>query len=368
MPRHVVTFTGPRAVEVRTEPVPTPEAGEVRVQTRRSAISPGTEGLVYRGEAPRDLAADATLDALAGGLTYPLAYGYAAVGVVEAVGAEVNAAAWMGRRVFAFHPHATHFTARPETLLPLPDDVSDDEAVFLPNLETAVTLVMDGRPMLGERVAVFGQGVVGLLTTTLLARHPLGALVAVEPDADRRARARARGATHAFGPADTNALRAALGFPDALPAVAAADVPTDAHGDAAQEGASYAGADLAYELSGQPAVLNDALGVLGYGARLVVGSWYGTKTAPVALGGRFHRARQQIVSSQVSTVAPDLSGQWTKARRMQTVLAHLAAARPADLITHRIPYADAPHAYALLDGATGKNENVVQIVFTYDDA
>lgn len=365
MPTHVVTFVAPRTVEVRAEAMPVPGAGEVRVQTRRSAISPGTEGLVYRGEAPRDLAADATLDALAGGLAYPLAYGYAAVGVVEAVGAEVDADAWTGRRVFAFHPHATHFTARPETLLPLPDDVSDDEAVFLPNLETAVTLVMDGRPMLGERVAVFGQGVVGLLTTTLLARHPLGALVAVEPDAHRRARARARGATHALDPADTDALRATLAFPDALP-----DALPDASGPSAQEGGGYAGADLAYELSGQPAVLDDALGVLGYGGRLVVGSWYGTKTAPVALGGRFHRARQQIVSSQVSTVAPALSGRWTKARRMQAVLAQLPAARPADLITHRVPLADAPRAYALLDGATreaDEEKKPVQIVFTYDD-
>jgi 2-desacetyl-2-hydroxyethyl bacteriochlorophyllide A dehydrogenase len=355
-----VTFVAPRTVEVRAAAMPEPKAGEVRVRTRRSAISPGTERLVYRGEIDAATEADATLEALGGTLAYPLAYGYSVVGEVEAVGDGVEDA-WLGRRVFAFQPHTTHFTCTPAALVPLPDDLADEDAVFIPNLETAVTLVMDGRPMIGERVAVFGQGVVGLLTTALLARHPLARLVAVEPDPARRTRARRLGADLALDPADADALHNALGL-----MTSGGDGREAADGDdTARDGNAYRGADLVYELSGRPAVLNDALSVCGYGGRVVVGSWYGTKTAPLHLGGRFHRERMRVVSSQVSTLDPSLRGRWTRARRTRAVMALCKTLNPSSLITHRLPQADATDAYRLLDEGGSENKNVLQIVLTY---
>jgi Lrp/AsnC family transcriptional regulator for asnA, asnC and gidA len=68
--------------KARTDPGP----DQVRVRTERSAISPGTELLVYREEVPSDLSTDETIDALDGSFSYPLQYGYAAVGRVTAVG------------------------------------------------------------------------------------------------------------------------------------------------------------------------------------------------------------------------------------------------------------------------------------------
>ena len=108
-----------------------------------SAISPGTELLVYNGNVPTELAADSNLDALSGSLSYPLKYGYAAVGVVEAIGDAVDAD-WLGRRVFAFNPHESHFCATVDELYPIPEGISAAQATLLPTVETAVTLVQDG--------------------------------------------------------------------------------------------------------------------------------------------------------------------------------------------------------------------------------
>ena len=94
-------------------------SGQVLVQTVASAISSGTEMLLYRGQMPPGTAVDETIEALAGTFQYPLKYGYAAVGRVIALGRDVPAD-WEGRLVFAFNPHETHFVARPAHLLPVP--------------------------------------------------------------------------------------------------------------------------------------------------------------------------------------------------------------------------------------------------------
>jgi threonine dehydrogenase-like Zn-dependent dehydrogenase len=98
-------------------------------------------------------------------------------------------AQWKDRLVFAFQPHQSHFLAAPESVILLPDDVSPEAAVFLPNMETAVSLVMDGQPVIGERVGVWGLGVVGLLASRLLVSFPLAQLYTFDPLEWRRAAA-----------------------------------------------------------------------------------------------------------------------------------------------------------------------------------
>ncbi|MCX7706664.1 MAG: hypothetical protein N2204_01475 [Anaerolineae bacterium] len=144
-----VSFASPFTVEVREEPLPPLAAGQVTVRTEVSAISPGTELLFYRGQVPADMAVDASIPALAGAVRYPLRYGYAAVGRVAEIGSGVDAT-WLGRRVFAFNPHQSAFHAAPENLIPVPESLSAEEVAFLPNMETAVNLVMDGAPAIGE--------------------------------------------------------------------------------------------------------------------------------------------------------------------------------------------------------------------------
>lgn len=122
MARQVLYFMGPQQVAVAREALPPPAFGQMLVQTLISAISPGTELLVYRGLAPLDLPKDETIPALAGNFAFPLQYGYAVVGRVREIGPGV-APEWEGRPVFAFQPHASHFLATPDELLMLPEDL-----------------------------------------------------------------------------------------------------------------------------------------------------------------------------------------------------------------------------------------------------
>jgi len=336
--RQAVSFAAPFVAEVREEDAPPPGPGEALVETLVSAISPGSEMLVYRGQAPEDTAVDETIAALSGAFRFPIKYGYAAVGRVAAVGPG-TADAWLGRLVFAFNPHETHFTAPLDALLPLPDDVDPETAVFLPNMETAVSFVMDGRPVIGEQVAVVGQGVVGLLTTALLAALPLASLVTLDGYALRREWSRRLGATAALEPAALDAARQALEGPRA-----------------------HTGADLTYELSGNPRALDTAVGLTGYNGRVVIGSWYGRKRVELDLGGDFHRAHMRLIGSQVSRLAPRWLGRWTKARRLDVAWEMLRRVRPERLVTHRLPLARAAEAYRLLDQ---QPEETIQILFTY---
>ncbi len=334
-------FTAPYQVAVREESLPPPAAGQVLVATLVSAISPGTELLIYRGQAPTDIPVDATIPALAGEFGFPLKYGYAAVGRVIAVGSAVEEH-WHGRLVFAFRPHESHFLTSPADLLPLPSTLTPEEAVFLPNIETAVNFLMDGQPLIGEQVVVFGQGVVGLLTTALLARFPLSRLITVDRYPLRRERSLGLGAHASLDPEGPSTL-------------------THLHACPQQEH-SAVGADLTYELSGDPGALDQALAATGFGGRVVIGSWYGRKRASLNLGGRFHRSRIRLISSQVSTIAPEWAGRWTKSRRLQVAWEMLQAVRPAPLITHRVPIAQAHQAYALLDQHP---EQAMQVLLTY---
>ncbi len=334
-------FTGIGQINVREQLLAAPAAGELLVDVECSAISAGTEMLVYRGQIPNEMALDANITALQEQQTYPLQYGYASVGRVTLVGADVDKS-WLGQRVFAFQPHASHFITTPANVIPVPADITAEDAVFLPNMETAVNLVQDGSPALGERIVVLGQGIVGLLLSSLLAQFPLAQLHGVDAIALRRERALQLGVNNVFDPFtadDIDALKQQLNHATNNP-----------------------GADLIYEVSGAPAALNLAIDLSGFASRIVIGSWYGNKNSSVALGGNAHRNRLKISTSQVSSLAPELSGRWDKARRFELTWQMLRRIQPQQLITHRVPLADAGSLYAQLDQ---QPENILQAVFIY---
>ncbi len=177
MIRRSVVFAAPGRIEVQRDDIPSPVEGEVLVETLVTGISAGTELHVYRGDIAEGVLLDESLPSLPEQFRYPATYGYASVGeVVED-----------GRRVFAFQPHTSHYVACEDDLYEVPGDLSPDAAALWPSSETALNLALDARPLAGERVLVVGQGVVGLLTTSLLSRFPLAALVTVDPIEARRA-------------------------------------------------------------------------------------------------------------------------------------------------------------------------------------
>ena len=330
-------FTGPEAIEIKPEMLPRPGPGQVLVKTEISAISAGTEMLIYRDEFPVDLALDEGIAALAGEFRYPLKYGYAAVGRVVEANADV-AQEWLERRVFAFQPHSSHFIIDASSLMAVPDDIPSESAVFLPNMETAVNFLMDGSPIIGERVVLFGQGVVGLLTTALLASFPHGGLVALDQYPMRRRASLDAGADICLDPSEPGCLENLTRL-------------------------TGGGADLVFELSGSPAALDMAIQAAGFASRIIIGSWYGQKRASLDLGGRFHRQRIRLISSQVTTIAPDLSGRWSKRRRFDLCWEQLRKIQPARWITHRFELAKAAEAFQLI---ARNPAETLQVVLLYE--
>lgn len=316
-------FTKPGQVELREEPL-LPQPGWVRVRSRLMGISHGTELLAFRGQLPAALEADSTLKSLPGRLTYPLKYGYSNCGVVEEA----------GQRVFAFYPHQDRFDADPGDLLPLPPGVSDEQAVFLPNLETALGIVHDAGVRFGESVLVAGLGVVGLLVSALLLRSGVSLLIAVEPLEMRRRRAEALGC-RTFSSHEAQ-LRERI---------------TELTGGR--------GPDAAVNCSGSEAGLQLGLDTLCFEGTLVEASWYGARRVSLELGAAFHRRRLRLVASQVSRVAAALGPRWDKRRRLELALALLPALDPSGWITHRFKLDRAQEAFELLDRHP---EQVLQIV------
>jgi 2-desacetyl-2-hydroxyethyl bacteriochlorophyllide A dehydrogenase len=336
MDTRTLIFTAPGKMEVRQSPLPPLTQGQMLVETICSAISPGTEMLVYRGQFPKDLAN--AHDPLSSDLDYPMPYGYACIGRVAKISKEMRHR-WLGRLVFAFQPHTSHFITTPEALFPLPDGMAPETACFLPHMETAVNLVQDSAPILGEQTLVFGQGIIGLLTAALLAEFPLASLVTCDCYPLRREASLALGVSAALDPNETDFREQVRKL---LPS----------------------GADLSIEVSGAPAALDDALALTRFGGRVVIGSWYGEKKAALDLGGTFHRSRIKLISSQVSTIAPELSGRWDKARRFQVAWEALERIQPQKWITHRFPFEKAKEAYRLLDQSP---EETIQVVFDYGE-
>lgn len=339
--RRTVYFTAPRQVEIREEPLPALGADDVLVETLCSAISAGTEMLIYRGQFPR---LTNSHDSISSNLNYPLAYGYSCVGVVRDTGRDVEA----GLRdclVFGFQPHTTHFILPSSSLTLAPESLSPETCSFLPNMETAVNLVQDGAPILGERVLVLGQGVVGLLTTSLLKEFPLETLVTADCYELRRKASLETGVNDSVDPEII-------------------DLQSGSARGIQKHQTDYAQSkfDLTFELSGSPAALNDAIALTAFSGRIVIGSWYGEKRAEVDLGGAFHRSRIQLIASQVSAIAPALSGRWDKPRRFRVAWEALKRIQPQKWITHRFPFQEADEAYRLLDE---KPQETIQVVLDY---
>lgn len=331
MKRKTLYFSAPRQVELREESLPGLGADEVLVESLYSAISAGTEMLVYRGQFPRTIESH---DVVSSDLKYPLAYGYACVGIVRETGQNVRGE-WLNRLVFGFQPHSTHFIARTDSLIRPPASLPAEACSFLPNMETAVNLIHDAAPILGERALVLGQGVVGLLVASLLKEFPLDALVTSDCFERRRKTSWQIGVQNCFDPM-TSPL--------------------------SQSDYAHKHFDLTFELTGSPSALDEAIALTSYNGRVIIGSWYGEKKSPVNLGGAFHRSRIKLISSQVSTIAPELSGRWDKARRFEVAWDAVKRIQPQKWITHRFPLEEAASAYRLLDE---NPQETIQVVFDY---
>ena len=315
-----VWFVGARQAEIRDEEVAEPGEHEVMVRALLSLVSAGTEMLIYRGEANPD--EDLGLATARGSFRFPVKYAYQTIGEVVAAGKDAGYD--VGERVFCRHPHQDLFTLNSQGRLVarLPEGLPAERAVFLNLLEVALNAQLDVPTRLGDRVVVFGQGIVGSLCAQL-ARRTAGQVAVVDPLASRRQQALEWGADYAFDPAEVEAGIAEM-----------------THGT---------GVDVAIEATGAPTALQSAIRCAGQEASVVVISFFGARVVPLLLSPEFHYRRLRIISSQVSNVGSGLQPRWSFARRTSVAFSLLRQSWLKTPATHQLPFERAPEAYQLLD-------------------
>jgi threonine dehydrogenase-like Zn-dependent dehydrogenase len=306
--------TGAGKGEIQETPLANPgveEQGElVTVQSLYSGISRGTESLVFHGRVPRSEYIAMRAPFQAGDFPWPVKYGYANVGKVTEGPAEL-----VGQTVFCLYPHQNRYRVPASAVTPLPKDLPAERAILAANMETAVNGLWDGAPAVGDRIAVVGLGVVGLLVAWLASRIPGTRVTAIDTNPERQAVAEQLGLTFSSGPG------------------------ADDH-------------DLVIHASGHPSGLETALGLAGQEATIVEMSWYGDQLVPAPLGAAFHPRRMTLKSSQVGQIVPSRVPRWDYRKRLALALELLQDDALDALITGECRFDDLPKSMAriLIDG------------------
>jgi threonine dehydrogenase-like Zn-dependent dehydrogenase len=254
---------GPGLGVIRPLELPQPGPDDVVVRTAYTAVSRGTEALVFRGEVPRSQYDAMRAPFQEGGFPGPVKYGYLNVGTVEE-----GPDALRGRTVFCLFPHQTRYVVPARSVTPLPDDVPPRRAVLAGTVETAVNALWDAAPLVGDRVSVVGAGMVGCCVARLLAGLPGARVTLVDVD-QRRADV-------------ADALGVAFATPDQ----------------------ADPGQDVVVHTSATSAGLQTSLELIVTEGTVIDMSWYGDHDVTLSLGGGFHSRRLAVRASQVGTVAP----------------------------------------------------------------
>jgi threonine dehydrogenase-like Zn-dependent dehydrogenase len=356
----VLVLTGPRAMDFIDIALPPPGPSEIVVKAVASAISHGTEMNVYRGlapqltkvfdpklrlflpapvsDAPRPLPERGYYTPSDAPWAYPLAYGYANVGEVVSVGSDVTSPT-VGEHIYAYVPHQTAWVMPAANAIRLPVLKDPAQGVLFSNLNTAFNGVLDTDVRIDDTVVVFGQGVVGLLVTQFLTRTAARTIIAVESIPTRQALSKRFGAAQVLDPTSQ-------------------DVALEV-----RKLTGGRGADVVIEASGSYAALQEAIRTAAPDTTVTALSWYGGNGQALALSDEFHHNRITIKSSQVGKVGPDLSATHSLARRGESIVHAFAELDLDPLISDRIPFADAPSGYALVDA---RDPNTTQVVFSYE--
>lgn len=301
-------YTGPGRAELRVAEL---AADGALVRARYSALSRGTERLVFDGQVPESEHQRMRAPFQEGAFPFPVKYGYASVGRSEE------------GDVFCLYPHQSWYRVPRSALIPVPANVPAARAVLAANMETALNAIWDAELGAGDRVCVIGAGVVGALVAYLAARHPGCEVDVIDLDASRCSVVEALGAR----------FRRAEDY------------------------------DVVLHASGQPAGLALALELAGFEARIVELSWYGAREVTLPLGGAFHARRLQLISSQVGHVAR--RARWTHRRRLEKALALLADPVLDVLFGEDVAFACLPDA---LPGVFAGPAQCTRVVYPEDEA
>ena len=325
-----LVLSAPRTLTFEDQPDVPLGREEVRIRTLFSGISAGTELTQYRGTSPfMDRRFDeATRLFVAGDAPsspYPVrTLGYEEVGEVVEVGPGV-AGVRIGQQVYGTWHHRSHAIVSADYARDraMPGGADPRMGIFSHIGAVALNGVHDAGIRIGDTVAVFGLGVPGQIVAQA-ARASGARVIVVDPDAGRRELALALGAHAALESPAAEAIKSMTGG---------------------------RGADVCIEVSGAAPALTDAIRSIAYASRVVAMGFYQGDVAGLRLGDEFHHNRIELISSQISGVAPAASHRWSKPRLWRTAV-ELQAQGVLDLIpliTHTAPFAAAPDLFARLD-------------------
>jgi hypothetical protein len=308
-------ITGPGMGEIRTETLDAPLHGEVAIRTLYSAISRGTESLVFNGAVPASEFDRMRAPFQEGDFPAPIKYGYINVGVIDQGPPNL-----LGRSVFCMYPHQTYYIVPENAVYLLPENVPESRAVLAANLEAVVNGLWDATPRVGDRITIVGAGVLGFLFAWLTARIP-GCVVEIVDINPNKA-----------------SLANTLGIPFKLPDQVKPE------------------ADLVIHTSGTSEGLSTSLACANFEAKVLEMSWFGDHQVSLPLGEAFHSQRLTLQSSQVSSISTVQRGRWSSERRMELILRLLSDPDLDALITGESQFKELP---VLMKTLANKPENTL---------
>lgn len=314
-----VVFPAPGRVALEEIEVGEPGPGQVLLRTEKTLISTGTELTGLSGEFPPG-------SAWAQYVRYPWYPGYSNVARVVAAGPDVRDLP-EGTLVTSSAPHASLALVRAGRVRPLPPSIAPEEGTFTVLAATVLNGVRRARIELGETVVIAGAGLLGQLAAQFARLSGAFPLICIDLSQRRLDLAARLGATHTL----------------AMPVEeAAAEVQRRSHSR---------GADVLFEVTGNPAVIPPLLKLARREARVIL---LGSPRGPsqVDFHEEVHRLGLHLIGAHTSTHPEQETAQhpWTRPRNEQLFLELVAAGlvNVRALITHRYPATDAPSAYAML--------------------
>ena len=294
-------YVAPERVEIRSETLGPLPKNSVQVRTLFSALSRGTESLVFKGLIPESEYIRMGAPFMGGKLPFPVKYGYSSVGRVELGPPEL-----IGRLVFSLMPHQSIFQTDAANILLIPEEIPAQRAVLAANMETALNAVWDAGPGPGDRILIIGAGVLGCLVAYLCGHLPGAEVTLVDINPERKD------------------IATTLGVQFSSPELAPKDC------------------DLVIHCSASAAGLSTAITSAGEEATILELSWYGSNKIDVSLGGAFHSRQLKLQSSQVGHVSLSRRPRWSHRRRLGAALGMLSDSRLDSLLTKPISFESLP--------------------------
>lgn len=335
MPRELIA-PAPNQVTFREfDPEPV-GPNQIRVRTHFAAAKHGTEMALFKGYANPRGAYDPEYRVFRpeqAGVHYPVLLGNICVGEITEIGSEVEGFS-LGEMVFRYSPFRDEHVWVADTVRRLPEGVPWQAAACLDPAHFALGALRDGHVRIGDAVAVFGMGAIGIFVVQFAKLAGAYPVIAVDPIPMRREMARQCGADLVLDP-----------------------VACDA-GLEIKRATDKRGADVCIEYSGSHLALQAALRGVAYNSVVVAGAWPGAYPAGLDLGAEAHMNRPRIVFSRtVSEPNPDYPN-WDSARHFDVIWRYLSsgAVQSVPLVHPIVPFESLVEEYAKI--ATHPDESI----------